>query len=219
MERPIRGQLEANIQKLTQNADEAQKNGEVLWVFIDEIHLLPKLGANADNPTATAGNMLKGALARSNIRVIGSTTPAEVDNVLNFPAFERRFAKMYLKTDSSSLLGIMSNQAKKLSQDAKKMWGVDIEIDSQEISKLKDEFAMVKDQAWAKSLGSSPDMEISVMDLTVSRLSQEAFENGNKSKVKVTLKDLYVTMLEQEEVFNMFGESKKTGPIGFKVPE
>jgi len=59
-------------------------------VFIDELHLI--VGAGAAEGAMDAGNMLKPALARGNIQVIGATTTAEyTKHIEKDAALERRF--------------------------------------------------------------------------------------------------------------------------------
>ena len=65
-----RGQLEQRVQQLI---DEASKPGIIL--FLDEIHLLEQAGSSQGG--IGAGEILKPALARGDIAVIGATTPED----------------------------------------------------------------------------------------------------------------------------------------------
>lgn len=68
----------------------AENNPVVL--FIDEIHLLMN---SSQNPTYDKiAQILKPALARGKMRVIGATTTQEARNFLRDPAFSRRFSKI-----------------------------------------------------------------------------------------------------------------------------
>src|SRR3989441_5595318 len=83
----FRGQYEDRMRRLVQ-ALQADRN---LILFVDELHNLigqgTALGAAMD-----AGNMLKPALVRGDIRVIGATTGGEYDKwIRGDPALERRF--------------------------------------------------------------------------------------------------------------------------------
>ncbi|GER68136.1 ATP-dependent Clp protease ATP-binding subunit ClpE [Weizmannia acidilactici] len=81
----IRGQFEERMKKLIA-ALEQQKN---VLIFIDEIHLL--VGAGSAEGSMDAGNILKPALARGEIQVIGATTLKEYRQIEKDAALERRF--------------------------------------------------------------------------------------------------------------------------------
>jgi len=83
----FRGQYEDRIRRLVQ-ALQADRN---LILFVDELHNLIGQGT-AMGAAMDAANMLKPALVRGDIRVIGATTGEEYDKwVRADPALERRF--------------------------------------------------------------------------------------------------------------------------------
>ena len=59
-------------------------------LFLDEIHQLQ----NGSNIYATISQILKPALARGNLHVIGATTLQEANNLSKDPAFARRFSRV-----------------------------------------------------------------------------------------------------------------------------
>lgn len=83
----LRGDMEARLQSLI---DESKRNPDLI-LFIDEIHLL--VGAGQGSGSAMdAANLLKPALARGEIRVIGATTTQEFRRFIEAdPALTRRF--------------------------------------------------------------------------------------------------------------------------------
>lgn len=83
----LRGDLEARLQSLIA---ESERNPDLI-LFIDEIHLL--VGAGRGGGSAMdAANILKPALARNEVRVIGATTTREFRRMLESdPALARRF--------------------------------------------------------------------------------------------------------------------------------
>ena len=83
----IRGQLEEKIQKIIEFAEDP-KNKAIL--FIDELHLL----LSGSEEYGKIAQLLKPALARGAIKVIGATTLQESQNLLNDPAFSRRFSRL-----------------------------------------------------------------------------------------------------------------------------
>jgi len=83
----FRGQYEDRLRRLVQ-ALQADRN---LILFVDELHNLIGQGT-AMGAAMDAANMLKPALVRGDIRVIGATTGEEYDKwVRTDPALERRF--------------------------------------------------------------------------------------------------------------------------------
>jgi ATP-dependent Clp protease ATP-binding subunit ClpC len=81
-----RGQFEERLQNLIA---EATADPELI-LFLDEIHTL--VGAGAGSSKLDAANILKPALARGELRVIGATTPEEYrKHIEKDAALERRF--------------------------------------------------------------------------------------------------------------------------------
>lgn len=83
-----RGEFEERLKGII---EQTRKNPNIV-LFIDEIHQLGNLGATEGN--AGAGQMLKPALARGDIRCIGATTDEEVEIVYKDRALARRFNKV-----------------------------------------------------------------------------------------------------------------------------
>lgn len=82
----IRGQFE---QRMKQLMSELEKRKNVI-VFIDEVHLLVGAGS-AEGGSMDAGNILKPALARGELQIIGATTLKEYRKIEKDAALERRF--------------------------------------------------------------------------------------------------------------------------------
>ena len=81
-----RGEFEERIKRLL---DEIRMSGEVL-LFIDEIHTI--IGAGGAEGSMDAANILKPALSRGEIQLIGATTRNEYRKYIEKdPALERRF--------------------------------------------------------------------------------------------------------------------------------
>jgi len=88
----IRGQFEERMKQLI---EELQQNPDII-VFIDEIHLLVGAGT-AESSQMDAGNILKPALARGDLQVIGATTLKEYRQIEKDAALERRFQPITIK--------------------------------------------------------------------------------------------------------------------------
>lgn len=81
----IRGQFEERMQQLM---NEVRDNKEII-LFIDEIHEI--VGAGSAEGSMDAGNILKPALARGELQLIGATTLNEYRKIEKDAALERRF--------------------------------------------------------------------------------------------------------------------------------
>ena len=82
-----RGQFEERLKKVI---DEVRENSDELILFIDELHTV--VGAGAAEGAMDASNMLKPALSRGELHVVGATTIDEYrKNIEKDAAFERRF--------------------------------------------------------------------------------------------------------------------------------
>lgn len=83
----MRGEFEERMKNLV---NEVKSSGPGLILFIDEIHTL--VGAGASEGSMDAGNILKPALARGELHLIGATTLAEYSKYIEKdPALTRRF--------------------------------------------------------------------------------------------------------------------------------
>ncbi|MFB7588990.1 ATP-dependent Clp protease ATP-binding subunit [Streptomyces sp. NPDC056169] len=83
-----RGQFEERLKKVIEEVQEA--SGEII-LFIDELHTVVGAGASGES-SMDAGNMLKPALARGELHVVGATTIDEYrKHVEKDAALERRF--------------------------------------------------------------------------------------------------------------------------------
>src|SRR3954447_11352900 len=88
-----RGEFEERLKTVI---DEIRSASEDLIVFIDEVHTV--VGAGAAEGAMDASNMLKPALARGELHVIGATTLDEYrKNIEKDPALERRFQPVLVR--------------------------------------------------------------------------------------------------------------------------
>ena len=91
-----RGEFEARLKSLLRQIEKSK--GRYI-LFIDELHTI--IGAGAAEGAVDASNLLKPALARGEIRVIGATTIKEYQKYIEKdPAFERRFMPVYVSEPS-----------------------------------------------------------------------------------------------------------------------
>jgi ATP-dependent Clp protease ATP-binding subunit ClpC len=103
-----RGEFEERLKKVIA---ELEKESRTI-VFIDELHLI--VGAGAAEGAMDAGNILKPALARGKVQLIGATTTAEYTKYIEKDAaLERRFQPIQVpETTPSETLAILKGLRK-----------------------------------------------------------------------------------------------------------
>lgn len=100
------GETEKKIKAVIEFAEDPDHKA---ILFIDEIHQL----ANASTPTyQKIAQILKPALARGNMRVIGATTTQEAKDLMDDPALNRRFSKLIVDELTQSQTIEILRQAK-----------------------------------------------------------------------------------------------------------
>lgn len=86
------GEFEKRLKSII---DEVKKSNGRIILFIDEIHMI--IGAGGNGTSMDASNILKPAMARGEIRLIGATTIDEYREIEKDKAFERRVDKIIVK--------------------------------------------------------------------------------------------------------------------------
>lgn len=109
---PFRGEFEKRLDALLAES----RTGNII-LFIDEIHTIVGAGASGSG-RLDVGNMLKAAMARGDIRIIGATTPLECRQTIERDkALSRRFQKIMIRPPSrDAAIEILSSARQRLEQ-------------------------------------------------------------------------------------------------------
>ncbi|MFH9942000.1 ATP-dependent Clp protease ATP-binding subunit [Streptomyces murinus] len=83
-----RGDFEERLNNIV---EEIRANSDRLIVFIDELHTVVGAGSGGEGGTLDAGNILKPALARGELHIVGATTLEEFRRIEKDAALARRF--------------------------------------------------------------------------------------------------------------------------------
>ena len=179
-----RGEFEERLEKIIR---ELEENDDVI-LFIDEIHTL--VGAGGAEGAIDASNILKPALARGKIKVIGATTTSEYKEFIESDkALSRRFQTVVVEEPS---LDETINILKKLRPIYENYHKVKISDDViSEIVSLSDRYIYDRKM---------PDKAIDVMDEVCSRTSVSLYKSDNMNEIIDKLSE--VKNLKNESIMN-----------------
>lgn len=179
------GMVEERVNKVI---NELRKNKKVI-MFIDEIHTV--MGAGAGNKSnLDVANILKPHLDRGDIKIIGSTTFDEYNNLMLDPAFKRRFKKINVfEPEEDVLLEILKGTVDWLEQ----YYNVKFNFNEDEKNIIFSHLLDVTSKECRDSLDktNNPDLVLSIL--------KEAFANASLYSHEELLLDDIIKSIKNED--------------------
>jgi ATP-dependent Clp protease ATP-binding subunit ClpC len=178
-----RGEFEERLKGVM---DEIIRHKGEIIVFIDEMHTM--VGAGAAEGALDAANLMKPALSRGELHVVGATTLDEYrEHVEHDPALERRFAPVYVdEPDPEETLAILQG----LRERYERHHGLKIEDEALEAAvNLSDRYLTER---------YLPDKAIDLMDEAASKVRLRRFSVEMKPEER-ELRERIRTLLQEEE--------------------
>lgn len=165
-----RGEFEERMEDIIKEL----KKRENVILFIDEVHIMMGAGGSSSG-SMDMSNIMKPALSRGEIRVIGATTYDEYrQNIEKDAAFARRFTKIDVNEPSIDETKVIINGLKKTYE---KYHNVSFSTDTiNAIISLSTKFLQNK---------KFPDKAIDLMDSAAAKIRSE-----NRTDMKVTVRDI-----------------------------
>ena len=177
-----RGEFEERITKIIK---ELEDNPEII-VFIDEIHTI--VGAGGAEGAIDASNILKPALARGNIKVIGATTINEYkDSILKDKALSRRFQTITIKENSIDETKDILKRLKHIYEEYHHVVITDNIID--ELVNLTDKYIIDK---------KNPDKSLDILDIVCAKVSLK--KNNSLLKLSKLKDELNIIKKEKNDL-------------------
>ena len=169
-----RGEFEERVQEMI---SELENNSDII-LFIDEIHTL--VGAGGAEGAIDASNILKPALARGKIKIIGATTTSEYKEFIeNDKALARRFQPVIVKEpDAKATKDIL----KRIRPIYEEYHGVKINDDI--IDAVVD---LSSKYIYDRKM---PDKAIDILDEVCSRCNVAAFKNNKLGDINQKLEEV-----------------------------
>ncbi|EAE2473903.1 ATP-dependent Clp protease ATP-binding subunit [Listeria innocua] len=205
----IRGQFEERMKQLIKELQERKNT----ILFIDEVHTI--VGAGSAEGSMDAGNILKPALARGDLQMIGATTLKEYRTIEKDAALERRFQPVTVNEPSTEETLTILNGLKSKYEDfhevvySPETLKAAVELSSRYIQDrhLPDKAIDLMDEVGSKYNLSIEKLDENTVSERVARLEEEknqALQMEDYEKAAKVRDE--ITRLEENKTSNSFSE-------------
>ncbi|MBC1415240.1 AAA domain-containing protein [Listeria innocua] len=205
----IRGQFEERMKQLIKELQERKNT----ILFIDEVHTI--VGAGSAEGSMDAGNILKPALARGDLQMIGATTLKEYRTIEKDAALERRFQPVTVNEPSAEETLTILNGLKSKYEDfhevvySPEALKAAVELSSRYIQDrhLPDKAIDLMDEVGSKYNLSIEKLDENTVSERVARLEEEknqALQMEDYEKAAKVRDE--ITRLEENKTSNSFSE-------------
>ncbi|ELD8289820.1 AAA family ATPase [Listeria innocua] len=205
----IRGQFEERMKQLIKELQERKNT----ILFIDEVHTI--VGAGSAEGSMDAGNILKPALARGDLQMIGATTLKEYRTIEKDAALERRFQPVTVNEPSTEETLTILNGLKSKYEDfhevvySPEALKAAVELSSRYIQDrhLPDKAIDLMDEVGSKYNLSIEKLDENTVSGRVARLEEEknqALQMEDYEKAAKVRDE--ITRLEENKTSNSFSE-------------
>ncbi|MBC1925063.1 ATP-dependent Clp protease ATP-binding subunit [Listeria innocua] len=205
----IRGQFEERMKQLIKELQERKNT----ILFIDEVHTI--VGAGSAEGSMDAGNILKPALARGDLQMIGATTLKEYRTIEKDAALERRFQPVTVNEPSTEETLTILNGLKSKYEDfhevvySPEALKAAVELSSRYIQDrhLPDKAIDLMDEVGSKYNLSIEKLDENTVSERVARLEKEknqALQMEDYEKAAKVRDE--ITRLEENKTSNSFSE-------------
>ncbi|EAD5716743.1 ATP-dependent Clp protease ATP-binding subunit [Listeria innocua] len=205
----IRGQFEERMKQLIKELQERKNT----ILFIDEVHTI--VGAGSAEGSMDAGNILKPALARGDLQMIGATTLKEYRTIEKDAALERRFQPVTVNEPSTEETLTILNGLKSKYEDfhevvySPEALKAAVELSSRYIQDrhLPDKAIDLMDEVGSKYNLSIEKLDENTVSERVARLEEEknqALQMEDYEKAAKVRDE--ITRLEENKTNNSFSE-------------
>lgn len=235
----FRGDFEERMKRLLNELQKQRDKGYMPLLYIDEIHTIIGAGA-VSGGTLDVANLIKPALSRGDIRVMGSTTYQDYRNVFEKDhALARRFQKIDVIEPSSEeaiqiLKGLKANFEKhhfvKYTEEALKS-AVELSVKHITDRHLPDKAIDVIDEVGAKvrldRAKAGQETEEGIVDAAqveeviaaIARVPPKSVTTSQKDKLKVLDKDIKQLLFGQDHAIEAVVASIKLARSGLRSGE
>ena len=170
-----RGDFEERINQIIEELEDANEN---IILFIDELHLVCGLGVSGECDTSL-GQLLKPALSRGAISIIGATTIDEVKIIENDKALNRRFNRIDVQE-------IQGDNAIQILSKIIKDYSYFHDIDSSKVI-AKELFSDIKNFIPKATF---PDTAIDIIDITMAAAKLKKIKSIDNKDLRKTIGEI-----------------------------